>query len=139
MTRTFQISLFLVPLLLAGAGWLYSIFVLPAAFTVTQLASTSARPFSGGGDIRLGGVAMYGTVEADPSGLTRFVMTDCRNDLSVEYTGVLPASFREGGNVILTGTLDVDNIFRARTLRPHRGENCDPAVLAAPLAPQQAG
>lgn len=130
MTRKLQISIFLLILLLAGAGWFYSSGTSPSA--VTALAGT------GGNDIRLTGVVMYGTIEAEPSGLTRFVITDCQNDLPVEYTGTLPDTFREGLNVILTGTLDGDGIFRAQKLRPRRGENCDPSATAAPPAPQQA-
>ena len=100
--------------------------------TPTDLVSASSQPFAAGKAVRLGGLVVYGTVEK--SGLmTRFVVTDMKNDLPVEYQGIVPDLFREGQGVVVTGTYDADNIFRATQLLAKHDENYMPPELAKKL------
>jgi len=128
MTRKILIAVFIALVLTGGTAWIYNTYFSSPVFSVTALASTSARPFAGGQDIRLKGVVMYGTVERGEH-TAHFVITDCQNDLPVEYTGALPEKFHEGVAVTVTGTLETGNVFRAGQLRTHRGENCDAEMM----------
>ena len=87
------------------------------------------RPF------RLGGLVMYGTVEKEGA-LLRFVVTDNIEDITVEYSGIAPALFREGQGVIATGRLREDGVFAADQLLAKHDEKYMPPEVAKALAKQ---
>ena len=101
-------------------------------FTPTDLVSASARPFAGGKAIRLGGLVVYGSVEKDGL-MTRFVVTDMKQDVPVEHEGIMPDLFREGQGVVATGTYDPDGIFRASQILAKHDENYMPPEVAKSL------
>jgi cytochrome c-type biogenesis protein CcmE len=78
--------------------------------------------------VRLGGVVVYGTVEREGP-ITRFVLTDYKNDMQADYTGTLPARFQEGEGLLAIGTLNTDNIFHATKLLPKKAEIFTPPDL----------
>ena len=86
----------------------------------------TARPF------RLGGLVVYGTVEKDGT-LTRFVVTDYIEDINVEYSGIVPALFREGQGVIAIGRMRDDSIFAADQLLAKHDEKYMPPEVAKAL------
>lgn len=91
--------------------------------TPTDVAQVSVRPFAGGKAVRLGGLVVYGTVEKQGL-VTRFVVTDLKNDIPVVYHGILPDLFREGQGVVVTGTYD--GTFHATQLLAKHDENYMP-------------
>ena len=54
-----------------------------------------------------------------------FILTDNRNQLTVNYTGVLPDLFREGQGVVAIGKLN-QNVFIADTILAKHDENYMP-------------
>ena len=46
----------------------------------------------------------------------RFIMTDGQQDLPVSYVGVVPDSFKAGGQTVVEGKLDPEGTFQATTL-----------------------
>jgi cytochrome c-type biogenesis protein CcmE len=67
--------------------------------------------------VRLGGTVQPGTVAWDRTHRhLRFAVTDGRDAIRVEYTGVVPDIFAEGRQVVVEGALRPDGIFAASTL-----------------------
>jgi cytochrome c-type biogenesis protein CcmE len=66
-------------------------------------------------NVRVSGTVADGTVQKEGSTL-RFVMTDGQQDLPVSYVGVVPDSFKAGGQAVVEGTLDPEGTFQATTL-----------------------
>ncbi len=64
--------------------------------------------------LRLGGQVVAGTVEETGEAL-RLTVTDGRESLPVEHSGVIPQLFSEGQGVIVEGTWDGD-MFRSDTM-----------------------
>src|SRR6185312_15746165 len=62
---------------------------------------------------RVGGLVEKGTVARGPGSDVRFVVTDGRKRVPVEYSGALPDLFREGQGVVATGKLQSDGKFHA--------------------------
>ncbi len=55
---------------------------------------------------RISGVIKHGSIEMKKGTLeNRFIITDFKNDISVVYKGVLPATFREGDMTSIGGFL----------------------------------
>ena len=99
-------------------------------FSPTDLVSANSRPFAGGKSIRLGGMVVYGSMEK--SGLTaKFVVTDMKYDVPVEYTGITPDLFREGKGVVAVGTYD--GIFHATQILAKHDENYMPPEVTKAL------
>ena len=69
--------------------------------------------------MKLPGFVLEGSVEKVAETATlRFVIADETRSykLSVVYQGVVPDTFKEGGEVVCEGTLDNDGTFHATTL-----------------------
>lgn len=72
-----------------------------------QPGDVNAIDLSNGKQIRLGGLVKMESVSKLDGGLTtQFTVTDCTADITVRYTGILPALFREGQGVITDGRFD---------------------------------
>ena len=63
-----------------------------------------------------------------------FSLTDNKNDLKVNYTGVVPDLFREGQGVIAHGRLANDGTFLAKTILAKHDENYMPPEVMESLA-----
>ena len=55
---------------------------------------------------RIGGLVQNGSVKRDTGLDVQFVVTDGKNAVPVNYSGVLPDLFREGQGVVALGTRD---------------------------------
>ena len=64
----------------------------------------------------------------DIDGLTvKFIITDSKNFINVNYKGILPDLFREGQGVVAEGTIDKDQeIFFAKSVLAKHDENYMP-------------
>ena len=86
---------------------------------------------------RLGGLVRNGSVQRLPNGLTtRFDVTDQAQNVTIEYTGILPDLFREGQGIIANGRLDDNGDFVAEEVLAKHDENYMPPELADMHKPQ---
>jgi cytochrome c-type biogenesis protein CcmE len=126
---------FAAALVLAGAGG--------AALAVTALRNNiqyfnspsdiAARHVAPGVFFRVGGLVKKGSVDHEKNGEVRFVVTDGKSGVPVEYKGMLPDLFREGQGVIAEGTLGADGTFTAREVLAKHDENYMPPEVAKAL------
>ena len=80
-------------------------------YTPSQLATAK---FSPNRLLRIGGIVQKNSVQFAAKGLAmRFVVTDHKDSLKVEYSGVLPALFREGQGIVVQGKLNSQGVLVA--------------------------
>ena len=88
-------------------------------------------------DFRVGGLVVENSLIRMEGNLTvNFVITDNKNQLGVQYTGVLPDLFREGQGVVALGRLK-GNIFLAETILAKHDENYMPPEVIESLSNHQ--
>ena len=87
-----------------------------------------------GRKIRVGGMVREGSLERLPESLTvRFVVTDYKADVTVEYTGILPAMFAEQAGTVATGVINEQGVFIAEQVLAKHDENYMPPEVAEAL------
>jgi cytochrome c-type biogenesis protein CcmE len=70
--------------------------------------------------IRVGGYVKDNSVLYDKSGETiYFIVTDRKNDIPIQYKGLLPNLFREGQTVVVTGKLTEGVLMADQVLAKH--------------------
>jgi cytochrome c-type biogenesis protein CcmE len=126
---------FVIALLLAGAGAAaLVVFALRDNvlffYSPTELAEAEIAP---GQNIRIGGLVESGSVMSREGLAVSFVVTDCLNSISVNYSGVLPDLFREGQGIIAIGARDGSGNFEAREVLARHDENYVPPEVAAAI------
>ena len=76
---------------------------------------------------RLGGMVKKESLVHDKNSLgVTFVVTDLKQDIIVQYNGVLPDLFREGKGVIAEGSINAQGIFVATQILAKHDENYMP-------------
>ena len=81
---------------------------------------------------RIGGLVEKGSVKRDQGLEVHFVVTDGKNAVPVDYSGVLPDLFREGQGVVAMGTRNSNGVFLAReVLAKHDEKYLPPEVVDA--------
>ena len=89
---------------------------------------------------RLGGMVKVGTVQRAAGSLDiRFVVTDFKRDVPVQYTGVVPDLFRENQGVVAHGKLGVDGVFVADEILAKHDENYMPPEVARAIKAKHGG
>ena len=102
---------------------------------VTDVVENNKAPLDR--DFRVGGLVVENSLIRMEGNLTvNFVITDNRNVLDVQYTGVLPDLFREGQGVVALGRL-TGNIFLAETILAKHDENYMPPEVIESLSNHQ--
>lgn len=100
-------------------------------FSPTEVHS---RTLPEGKTIRIGGLVKEGSVEKLEDGLvTRFVITDLEQNITVQYKGLLPTLFREGQGMVAKGKFGAENIFIADELLAKHDEKYMPPEVAKAL------
>lgn len=80
---------------------------------------------------RLAGLVRKGTVKRLDDGVTqRFDITDCENDVTVQYTGILPDLFREGQAIVTVGRFNAEPTLIASQVLAKHDENYVPNEAA---------
>jgi len=88
---------------------------------------------------RLAGLVRKGSVKRLDDGITqRFDITDCENDVTVQYTGILPDLFREGQAIVTVGRFNTEPALIATQVLAKHDENYVPNEAADALMLQQA-
>jgi len=83
--------------------------------------------------IRVGGLVTTGSVKRISDGLTvSFDLTDNKETVTVQYTGILPDLFREGQGIVAHGRLQ-DRVFVAEEVLAKHDENYMPPEVADAL------
>lgn len=85
--------------------------------------------------LRIGGLVMDDSVKHEGL-LLKFLITDTKSELHVEYEGVVPDLFKEGQGVVLEGYLSQDKVFLADSLLAKHDENYMPKEVADSLKAQ---
>jgi len=76
-------------------------------------------PEQAGKSLKVGGTVTPGSVQWDPKALRlSFKLTDEKADLVVNYTGVVPDSFKPGKEVIVEGSYQGNGDFGAVAIMP---------------------
>jgi len=84
--------------------------------------------------IRAGGMVKSGSVQRQADGLTvRFIVTDYKADVTVQYTGILPDLFKEDDGVVVAGIIDEKGIFQADEVLAKHDENYMPPEVSDAL------
>lgn len=80
---------------------------------------------------RVAGLVRKGSLTRLEDGITqRFKITDCENDVMVQYTGILPDLFREGQAIVTVGKFNTDPMLIASQVLAKHDENYVPNEAA---------
>lgn len=88
-------------------------------YTVGEFMEQTA--VTDGDNVRVNGQVIPGSVKRQAAGsMLSFTIADVEQDknLSVIYQGVVPDTFKAGGDVVVEGHLNADGIFEAHTVMP---------------------
>ena len=84
---------------------------------------------------RLGGMVENGSVNQQENSLTvEFTLTDFKQSVPVQYTGILPDLFREGQGIVAHGKITDNGLFIADEVLAKHDENYMPPEVADALA-----
>ncbi len=86
--------------------------------------------------MRVGGLVVSGSIKKTPDYHTTFRITDGNNELTIHYTGLLPALFKEGQGTVATGYLTDKSHFEAKELLAKHDENYMPKEVMDSLKKQ---
>ncbi len=96
-------------------------------FTPSQIHFTEHQHLK---SLRLGGMVKPNSVVKNANNLNmQFVMTDFNAEITVKYSGVLPALFKEGQGVIADGHFEENGNFLATTILAKHDEKYMPPKL----------
>ena len=81
--------------------------------------------------IRAGGMVKEGSIKKSSDSLSIvFTVTDFKNDLLINYSGILPDLFSEKAGVVVQGYLESEGTFRAVEVLAKHDENYMPPEVA---------
>ena len=81
--------------------------------------------------IRAGGMVREGSIKRSSDSLSiEFTVTDFKNDLLINYSGILPDLFSEKAGVVVQGYLESEGTFRAVEVLAKHDENYMPPEIA---------
>ncbi len=86
-------------------------------FTVSELLARGNAVH--GDNVRVNGQVVPESFKEEGQGLTvKFTITSEKENLRVIYEGVVPDTFKAGGDVVVEGHINTEGIFLANTLMP---------------------
>ncbi|WP_424981777.1 cytochrome c maturation protein CcmE [Maritalea sp. S77] len=98
-----------------------SFFVVPSEIKSQNIAVDQA--------VRLGGIVKSDSWKQDGTS-HNFLVTDCKVDIPVHYSGIVPDLFREGQEVIVEGAMASGELFEATNVLAKHDENYVPKDMA---------
>ncbi len=82
--------------------------------------------------IRVGGLVIPGSIKRAEGSLTvSFEVTDTKETIPVQYTGILPDLFRDGQGVVARGRMDEQTFVASEVLAKHDENYMPPEVSDA--------
>lgn len=131
--RTYLIIFILTGISLAVGLSLYALGQdVDLYYTPTQLAVAKISPHR---MLRVGGIVQKNSVQFAAQGLQMsFVVTDHKDRVKVEYSGVLPALFREGQGIVVQGKLNSHGVLMADQVLAKHDATYMPPGVAKPTA-----
>jgi cytochrome c-type biogenesis protein CcmE len=126
--RLYMILVILVGVALAASLAIYALGQnINLYFTPTQ-AIVDKAPLDR--TIRIGGMVKEGSVQRVADSLTvNFTLTDYEHEVPVQYTGILPALFREGQGIVAQGKLnETGTLIAAEVLAKHDEKYMPPNI-----------
>jgi cytochrome c-type biogenesis protein CcmE len=100
-------------------------------YTPSQVISGQAPKNN---SFRIGGMVEKGSIKRDDKGLrVLFYITDFKQRVTVEYTGILPDLFRENQGIVAQGRLVGDKLFKADEILAKHDANYMPPEIRATL------
>ena len=82
----------------------------------------------------LGGMVLKGSHTKSSDGLTHnFILTDCKANQPVTFTGMVPSLFREGQGIVAMGRMDGNGVFQADEVLAKHDENYMPPEVTDAL------
>ena len=105
----------------AGAGVLAASALRDEAAYFRTPAEVKAGKAEVGEAMRLGGMVAAGSIKRQSDGVTiRFVATDGKASIPVQFTGIVPDLFAENAGMVADGRMRADGVFVAdRILAKH--------------------
>lgn len=101
--------------------------------TPAEVANAAVAP---GQSFRLGGMVEAGSVQRQPDGVSlRFVATDGKGRVPVQYRGIVPDLFKEGSGMVADGRLDATGTFVADRILAKHDERYMPPQMDGKIAP----
>ena len=82
--------------------------------------------------IRIGGMVKKNSIKMSTDEVN-FIITDFKNEINVNYSGVVPNLFSEGKGVVAEGFLKDRNFFQASKILAKHDENYMPPEVKAAL------
>ena len=79
--------------------------------------------------IKVGGLVKEGSIRQITPQQIKFVITDNVGELTINYSGLLPALFREGQGIIASGKLTGDSFQASELLTKHDENYMPPEVV----------
>ena len=126
---------FAVALVVAGAG-AAALIVFALKDNVLYFYSPSdveAKHIAPGVAFRMGGLVETHSVHHGAGAEISFTITDGRTRVPVEFSGVLPALFREGQGVVAMGSLNDSHVFAANEILAKHDERYMPKEVVDAL------
>lgn len=133
--RLYYVGFFLLGLALATGLILYALKQnINVFYTPSQLMSAHVPKDY---HVRLGGLVKAGSIKRSTTQLAvQFVITDLKQDLTVQYLGILPDLFHEGKGAIVEGHLTAAGTFAATQVLAKHDENYMPKNVYTALRAQ---
>lgn len=98
-------------------------------YTPSQLAAQEAPD---GRRIQVGGLVVQGSVQRSPDSLAvRFMLSDLKATVPVQFTGILPDLFREGQGIVANGEWVNGEVVADEVLAKHDENYMPPRVKEA--------
>jgi cytochrome c-type biogenesis protein CcmE len=102
-----------------------NLYYTPSQLTFSQLPKAN---------LRLGGLVKKGSLRRERDTLTiKFIITDYIREVPIQYTGIVPALFREGQGVIVEGYFNKNHLFEASQVLAKHDEKYMPPGIGKPF------
>ena len=104
-------------------------------YTPSDAAKAHLQP---GTAVRLGGMVEKGSLKRLPDGVTiSFIVRDDAASVPVQFSGIVPALFREGSGVVADGRFDANGKFVADTILAKHDERYMPPQIEGAMHKSQ--
>lgn len=125
-----RLTIILIILSLCSAGIYFILSSLNNNIVFFHPPSEIHKIQSSARKVRVGGLVKKGSILKITDNKITFSITDNVADLKIEYTGLLPALFREKQGIVAEGKLVTPKLFKATKLLAKHDENYTPPELA---------